>query len=79
MLQLEKELRAKTETLTKEKDDRLHEMKLLKDEDQRLCDCMYLTPFYIPTGVTPSHDQLKSLQQHVTDMKTEKVLKLMLP
>ncbi|XP_056006579.1 protein regulator of cytokinesis 1-like isoform X3 [Ostrea edulis] len=72
MLQREKDLRAKAESLTQEKQERLKTLKHLKDQDQYLCDAMCLTPYYIPTGSTPSIEQLKSLEQHVNSLKAEK-------
>lgn len=72
MLQCEKDLRAKVESLSQEKQDRLNTLKTLKDQDQHLCDAMCLTPYYIPTGSTPSNDQLKALEQHVNSLKAEK-------
>ena len=75
MLQCEKDLRAKVDSLSGEKQERLKTLKMLKDQDQLLCDAMCLTPYYIPTGSTPSNDQLKALEQHVNSLKTEKVIK----
>nr|XP_022335550.1 protein regulator of cytokinesis 1-like isoform X2 [Crassostrea virginica] len=72
MLQCEKDLRAKVDSLSGEKQERLKTLKMLKDQDQLLCDAMCLTPYYIPTGSTPSNDQLKALEQHVNSLKTEK-------
>ena len=76
MLQCEKDLRAKVDSLSGEKQERLKSLKMLKDQDQLLCDAMCLTPYYIPTGSTPSNDQLKALEQHVNSLKTEKVIKI---
>ncbi|KAJ8317076.1 hypothetical protein KUTeg_004980 [Tegillarca granosa] len=73
MLQTEKELRAKLDALSKEKHERLRTLKKLKDQDQHLCDVMCLTPYYIPTGTTPTAEQLQALELHVTSLKTEKV------
>ncbi|XP_062612048.1 protein regulator of cytokinesis 1-like isoform X3 [Saccostrea cucullata] len=72
MLQREKDLRAKVESLSQEKQERLKTLKNLKDQDQHLCDAMCLTPYYIPTGSTPSNEQLKALEQHVKSLKAEK-------
>jgi protein regulator of cytokinesis 1 len=73
MLQREKDLKAKVESLTQEKQERLKTLKRLKDQDQQLCDTMCLTPYYIPTGATPTTEQLKALEQHVSSLKIEKV------
>lgn len=72
MLQTEKELRAKVETLSQEKSERLRKFKQLKEQDQNLCDIMCLTPYYIPTGSTPNLEQLQALENHVASLKLEK-------
>jgi protein regulator of cytokinesis 1 len=64
-LQTEKELKAKVEALSKEKEERLRKFKNLNDQDQKLCDIMCLTPYYIPTGSTPNLEQLQALENHV--------------
>ncbi|OWF50790.1 Protein regulator of cytokinesis 1 [Mizuhopecten yessoensis] len=73
MLQLEKDLKLKCETLALEKRERMKALQTLKEEDQKLCDLMCLTPYYIPTGTTPSAEQLEALEKHVNSLKTEKV------
>ncbi|XP_069139805.1 protein regulator of cytokinesis 1-like isoform X2 [Argopecten irradians] len=72
MLQLEKDLKLRCETLATEKRERLEMLQTLKEEDQKLCDLMCLTPYYIPTGTTPSSEQLEALKKHVNSLKTEK-------
>ena len=59
--------------MKKEKSDRLNRLKDLKESDQRLCDTMCTTPYYIPSGSVPSKDQLKELQSHVDSLQTERV------
>ncbi|KAK3094373.1 hypothetical protein FSP39_000913 [Pinctada imbricata] len=72
MLQLEKDLRAKVDALSKEKHDRLKSLNHLKEQDQKLCDVMCCTPYYIPSGSIPSSDQLHALEKHVKSLVTEK-------
>ena len=73
MLQLEKDLRASVDALSKEKQERLKSLKHLKDQDQLLCDAMCLTPYYIPSGSVPTSDQLHALEKHVKSLISEKV------
>lgn len=74
MLQTEKELKSRLEVLSKEKAERIRKFKLFKEQDQNLCDIMCLTPYYIPSGTTPSLEQLQSLENHVASLKIEKVI-----
>lgn len=71
-MQTEKELKAKVEALSKEKEERLRKFKNLNDQDQKLCDIMCLTPYYIPTGSTPNLEQLQALENHVASLRLEK-------
>ena len=73
MIELEADLRKRADMLHKEKHGRLKQLKHYHDLDQNLCDIMCTTPYYIPTGMTPSHEQLKSLQAHVEALQEEKV------
>ncbi|KAL3864027.1 hypothetical protein ACJMK2_005739 [Sinanodonta woodiana] len=72
ILQQEKDLRAKLDSLKKEKQERLRTLKKLKDQDQVLCDVMSMTPYYIPTGCTPTSEQLQALEKHVNSLTAEK-------
>lgn len=72
LLQLEKDLRTRLNTLEVEKHERLKKMKDLHKEDQRLCDVLCATPYYIPSGVVPSLAQLKELQEHISSLEAEK-------
>lgn len=72
ILQMEKELRTMVDSLTKEKHSRLKKLKQMKDLDQRLCDALCMTPYYIPTGTTPSNEQLDALKTHITSLEEEK-------
>ncbi|KAK7508500.1 hypothetical protein BaRGS_00000066 [Batillaria attramentaria] len=72
MVQREKELRLKLETLTREKQDRLQTLKRLREKDQTLCDILCITPYYVPSSVTPTRDQLHELEAHVKSLEAEK-------
>lgn len=72
MVQREKELRLKLETLNREKQERLKTLKRLRDQDQCLCDVLCVTPYYVPTNVTPTREQLQELEAHVKTLEAEK-------
>ncbi len=73
ILQLEKELRTQVDKLAKKKHERMKQLKVLKDQDQHLCDILCTTPYYIPTGSVPSNEQLEELERHIKTLKEEKV------
>ncbi|XP_074643417.1 protein regulator of cytokinesis 1-like [Tubulanus polymorphus] len=72
LLQLEKDLRSKVEELTKIKNDRLKTLNVLQTAEQKLCDVLCATPYYIPSGSVPTPTQLDELQQHTAMLKAEK-------
>ncbi|XP_077991919.1 protein regulator of cytokinesis 1-like isoform X2 [Glandiceps talaboti] len=72
VLQLEKVLRTKVDTLSKEKHNRLQKLTDLKQTEQHLCDVLCTTPYYVPTGSVPSQEQLETLQEHIDTLKAEK-------
>lgn len=73
VLQKEKELRTRAESLRKEKKERLRILGKLQQDDQVLCDKMCMTPYYIPSGSTPTGSQLEELRQHVEKLTKEQV------
>lgn len=73
MVQKEKEMRSKLEALKCEKHERLKTLKQLRDQDQRLCDVLCSTPYYVPSSIIPSREQLHELELHVKDLEAEKV------
>ncbi|ESO89800.1 hypothetical protein LOTGIDRAFT_53299, partial [Lottia gigantea] len=72
MIQKEKDLRMKVESLSHEKNTRVNDMNRLKGQDQNLCEALCMTPYYIPTGSVPSRDQIKELEKHVASLKSTK-------
>uniref|UniRef100_A0A8C4RGQ7 Zgc:86764 n=1 Tax=Erpetoichthys calabaricus TaxID=27687 RepID=A0A8C4RGQ7_ERPCA len=72
VLQLEKDLRIRVESLMKEKNDRLKELKSLQEEDKSLCIDLCATPYYIPTGSVPTRQQLLELQEHIKNLSVER-------
>ena len=73
ILQVEKTLRLKVDVLTKEKQERMVKLKDLKDKEQRLCDLLCTTPYYIPSGTVPTAEQLETLQEHIDSLTIERV------
>lgn len=78
VLQMEKNLRCRVESLLKEKNERLRELSDLKKQDEELCVTLCSTPYYIPSGSVPSQTQLQELQEHVEKLSKEKVCILFL-
>ena len=74
MVQREKELRTKLENLNREKHERVRKLKQLRGEDDQLCQALCSTPFYVPSNIVPSREQLQELEAHVKSLEAEKVL-----
>lgn len=72
MIQKEKLLRTKVDLMGKEKNDRLAKYKELHAKDQELCECLNMTPYYLPSGAVPSLEQIKECEKHVNQLKAEK-------
>ncbi|KAK7110254.1 hypothetical protein V1264_014161 [Littorina saxatilis] len=72
MVQREKELRTRLENLNREKQERLKKLKMLHERDQHLCDTLCTTPYYVPTNMVPSKEQLQELEAHVRGLEAEK-------
>ncbi|XDV38636.1 hypothetical protein PO909_007996 [Leuciscus waleckii] len=72
VLQLEKNLRCRVDSLLKEKNERLSELSDMKKQDEELCVTLCTTPYYIPSGSVPSRTQLQELQEHVEKLGKEK-------
>lgn len=71
-LQRQKDLRVRVEALGAEKTERVRELVALQKQDQELCVELSATPYYVPTGTTPSLKQLQELRQHVATLSEEK-------
>ncbi|XP_063281401.1 protein regulator of cytokinesis 1-like isoform X2 [Pelobates fuscus] len=72
VLQMEKDLRVKLDCLKAEKRKRLEELRQLQQEDQDLCTELFVTPYYVPTGMMPTHQQLVELKEHIRVQTEEK-------
>ena len=73
LLELERQLRLEVMQLEKTKHDRMKMTRKLQRRDQALCDLFITTPYYIPTGIVPSEDQIKELEEHVSALEAQKV------
>ncbi len=73
MLHRDKKLKAEIDKLNKEKDWRMKRLKDLRKDDKELCEILFRTPYYIPTGTVPTLDQLRDLERHVKTQEEEKV------
>lgn len=72
MLQQEKNIRTQVEALTKEKSQRMEQLKALQDQDQDLCDILCCLPYGIAPDSVPSLEQLENFRQHIANQNAEK-------
>ncbi|XP_012867319.1 PREDICTED: protein regulator of cytokinesis 1 [Dipodomys ordii] len=72
ILQLEKDLRTQVELMRKQKKDRKQELKLLKEQDQELCEILCVPHYDIDSMVVPSIEDLNQLRKHVTSLRETK-------
>lgn len=74
MVQKEKILRSKVETMAKEKKDRVAKYETLHSRDEHLCKVLSTSTYYIPPGKVPTLEQLRELEKHVAQLQMEKVI-----
>ncbi|KAM7015364.1 protein regulator of cytokinesis 1b isoform 3-T3 [Tautogolabrus adspersus] len=72
MLQQERNIRTQVEALTKEKTQRMQQLKVLLEQDQDLCDILCSMSYGIAPDSVPSLEQLESFQQHIANQNEEK-------
>ncbi|XP_043917057.1 protein regulator of cytokinesis 1-like isoform X2 [Protopterus annectens] len=72
ILQKEKNLSVLLEYYASEKDERMSELKQLKEQEEELCNDICSTPYYIPTGSIPTRQQLDELKQYIKELSEEK-------
>ncbi|XP_029134353.1 protein regulator of cytokinesis 1b isoform X4 [Labrus bergylta] len=72
MLQQEKNIRTQVDALTKEKTQRMQQLKLLLDQDQDLCDILCSMSYGIAPDSVPSPEQLENFRQHIANQNEEK-------
>eukprot|EP00079_Xenopus_tropicalis_P033682 XP_017947453.1 PREDICTED: protein regulator of cytokinesis 1 isoform X4 [Xenopus tropicalis] len=73
ILQLEKDLRTRVEVMLKQKKERMHELKLLKERDQDLCDILCTSPYHIDGACVPSLQELDQFRRHLAGLSAEKL------
>jgi len=74
ILQTEKDLRSRAESLSSQKQKRLQQLQQRLQVDKQLCDSLGMTPFHLPPNcVVPTEQQLAELDEHIRELETEKV------
>ncbi|XP_030045524.1 protein regulator of cytokinesis 1 isoform X2 [Microcaecilia unicolor] len=72
ILELESALRTRLKVLSKQKDERMEEVKTLKKQEQDLCDILCKKPYYIDNEAVPSLEELDQFRQHLAALTAEK-------
>ncbi|KAK6475117.1 protein regulator of cytokinesis 1-like isoform X1 [Huso huso] len=72
VLQLEKDIRTRLEVMMKQKKERMHDLKALKEQDQDLCDILCTEPYCIDRDAVPSLEELNQFRQHIASLCAEK-------
>jgi len=74
ILQKEKDLRSRVDTLSTQKQKRLQQLRERLTADEQLCTSLGTTPFHIPPScVVPTQQQLADFDQHIQELEAEKV------
>lgn len=71
LLEMEKCLNESIEDLLKQKEERMKAVRLLFEEEDRLCGRLELKHFDINRERIPTTEQLNHLQQHISYLKSE--------
>ncbi|XP_064168166.1 protein regulator of cytokinesis 1-like isoform X2 [Anguilla rostrata] len=74
MLQVDKDLRTRVEALTKQKSQRMQELKTLREQDQDLCDILCVDSYSLVCDdqAVPSLQQLQDFRLHLASLTAEK-------
>ncbi|NWW53721.1 PRC1 regulator, partial [Pedionomus torquatus] len=72
ILQMEKDLRAHVQALSKQKVDRKQELKTLQEQDEDLCNILCVARFPIDSDAVPSLEELDLYRRHLAALSTEK-------
>ena len=72
MLQLEKDLRLRVESLKKDKQNRMKRFQELTETDELLCSRLTAKPFHISSTV-PTPEELDQLEKHIQELEMEQV------
>jgi len=72
---MENGLRSRVETLSAEKRKRLEQLRQRLETDKKLCASLGTEPFHVPSScVVLTKQQLADLDEHISELETEKVL-----
>ncbi|MGH0128222.1 UNVERIFIED_CONTAM: hypothetical protein FKN15_044934 [Acipenser sinensis] len=72
VLQLEKDIRTRLEVMMKQKKERMHDLKALKEQDQDLCDILCTEPYCTDSDAVPSLEELNQFRHHIASLCAEK-------
>lgn len=72
VLQAEKELKQREESLNQEKQDRMSKLKSLIKSDKKLSETLGTTSYHISHSVVPTLKQLDDFQKHILELEKEK-------
>ncbi|XP_037802127.1 protein regulator of cytokinesis 1-like [Penaeus monodon] len=72
LLELDTLLQERVDHLLQLKEQRVDTLKLLQEKDEGICELLCETPYYVPAGLIPSLEDIKSVEDHVKTMETEK-------
>ncbi|XP_077119671.1 protein regulator of cytokinesis 1 isoform X8 [Ranitomeya variabilis] len=75
ILQVEKDLRTRVEVMLKQKQERMQELKQLKQRDQSLCDILCTPSYFVEGHRVPSLDELDQFRRHLSALSAEKDLR----
>jgi len=74
ILQVEKDLRSRVDSLSTQKQKRLQQLQQRLDVDEKLCTTLGTAAFHIPPDcVVPTEQQLADFDEHIREQETEKV------
>ncbi|XP_074090150.1 protein regulator of cytokinesis 1-like isoform X1 [Macrotis lagotis] len=72
MLQLEKDLGIQLEVRLKQKEDRMHELKRLQEQDQAFCEVLHTSPYSMDRGSVPSLEELDQFRGYLATLAETK-------
>lgn len=74
LIQLERTLRHEVKDLETQKEEHLKEVRVLRKEDEELCQKLELEPFYVSLKVIPTQAQVEGLRKHVKELKVQRIV-----
>lgn len=69
LLDLDAVMQERLEKLQQTKRERQETLRNLQEKDEGLCELLCEKPFYIPSDLTPSLEQLKAVEEHIRAME----------